>query len=93
VEVSPDGSTVEVSVAADGAGASVAVRDRGPGVPKAERRRIFEPFRSGKAGGTGLGLTVVDRVATDHGGSVEVEDAPGGGAIFRLRLPPKPSKG
>jgi len=93
VEVSAEGTGVEVSVSRDGAGASVAVRDRGPGVPKAERRRIFEPFRSGKAGGTGLGLTVVDRVATAHGGSVEVHDAPGGGAIFRLRLPPKPSNG
>ncbi len=93
VEVSPDGSTVEVSVSPDGGGASVAVRDRGPGVPPAERRRIFEPFRSGKAGGTGLGLTVVDRVATDHGGCVEVHDAPGGGAIFRLRLPGRPAAG
>jgi signal transduction histidine kinase len=93
VEVSPDGSTVEVSVSTDGPGASVAVRDRGPGVPAAERRRIFEPFRTNKAGGTGLGLTVVDRVATAHGGSVEIHDAPGGGAIFRLRLPPKPSRG
>ena len=93
VEVSADGAGVEVSVSRDGSGASVAVRDRGPGVPLAERRRIFEPFRSGKAGGTGLGLTVVDRVATAHGGSVEVHDAPGGGAIFRLRLPPRPSNG
>ena len=92
VEVSPEGSTVEVSISRDGSGVSVAVRDRGPGVPRAERRNIFEAFRSGKEGGTGLGLTVVDRVAAAHGGSVEVHDAPGGGAIFRMRLPERPSK-
>jgi signal transduction histidine kinase len=92
VEVSPDGSRVEVAVVRDGEGAAVTVRDRGPGVPEADRRRIFEPFRSMRPGGTGLGLTVVDRVATSHGGSIEVEDAPGGGALFRLRLPARASK-
>jgi signal transduction histidine kinase len=92
VEVSPEGTRVEVAVARDGEGAAVSVRDRGPGVPRSERRRIFEPFRSRRPGGTGLGLTVVDRVATSHGGTVEVEDAPGGGALFRLRLPARPSK-
>jgi signal transduction histidine kinase len=93
VEVSPEVTRVEVSVTRDGSGAAVGVMDRGPGVPPAERRRIFEPFRTGKTGGTGLGLTVVDRVAASHGGSVENHDAPGGGAVFRLRLPARPSKG
>jgi signal transduction histidine kinase len=93
VQVSPEGSRVEVAVARDGDGAAVSVRDHGPGVPPEDRRRIFEPFRTGRAGGTGLGLTVVDRVAASHGGSVEVEEAPGGGALFRLRLPARPSKG
>ena len=92
IQVSPEGTRVEVAVARDGEGAAVSVRDRGPGVPEEDRRRIFEPFRTGRAGGTGLGLTIVDRVASSHGGSVEVEDAPGGGALFRLRLPGRPSK-
>jgi len=91
VEVSPEGSRVEVAVARDGEGAAVSVRDRGPGVPRSERRRIFEPFRSRRPGGTGLGLTVVERVAASHGGFVEVEDAPGGGALFRLHLPARPA--
>jgi signal transduction histidine kinase len=86
-EVSPEGTRVEVAVARDGGGAEVTVRDHGPGVPPRDRRRIFEPFRSGRHGGTGLGLTIVERVAEAHGGSVEVEDAPGGGALFRLRIP------
>ncbi len=93
VEVSPEGSAVEIAVRRDGEGASVSVRDRGPGVPPAERRRIFEPFRTGRPGGTGIGLTIVQRVASVHGGSVDVEDAPGGGALFRLRLPPRPPRG
>jgi len=92
IQVSPEGTRVEVAVARDGEGAAVSVRDRGPGVPEEDRRRIFEPFRTGRAGGTGLGLTIVDRVASSHGGRVEVEDAPGGGALFRLRLPGRPSK-
>ena len=91
-EASPEGGRVDVEVLRDGAGAAVTVRDRGPGVPPAERGRIFEPFRSGKPGGTGLGLAIVERVASSHGGTVEVEDAPGGGALFRLRLPARPSK-
>ncbi len=87
VEVSPEGARVEVAVRGEEGGAAVTVRDRGPGVPPAERRRIFEPFRSGSPGGTGLGLTIVERVAAAHGGTVEVGDAEGGGALFRLRIP------
>jgi signal transduction histidine kinase len=93
VQVSPAGTRVEVAVSRDGDGAAVSVRDRGPGVPPTDRRRIFEPFRTARPGGTGIGLTIVDRVAASHGGSVEIEDAPGGGALFRLRLPARPSKG
>jgi len=90
-EVSPEGASVEVSVRADGDGAEVEVRDHGPGVPASERRAIFEPFRTGRTGGTGIGLSVVDRVVASHGGTVEVDDAPGGGARFRLRLPLRPT--
>ena len=65
----------------------LAVGDEGPGVPAAERESIFEPFVSGRAGGTGLGLAVVRRIAEAHGGSVAVGDRPDGGAEFVLRLP------
>jgi len=87
VAVSPDGTRVEVALSTGNGSVEVLVRDHGPGVPPRDRRRIFEPFRTGKSGGTGLGLTIVDRVATSHGGFVEVDDAPGGGARFRLSLP------
>ena len=67
----------------------IEVVDRGPGVPAALRSRLFEPFYSTKPAGdgTGLGLTVVQAVAAGHGGRVEIDDTPGGGATFRLVLP------
>ncbi len=66
------------------------VRDRGPGVPAGERERIFEPFHTTKTRGTGLGLAVAKRIVEMHGGSIQVLDALGGGAIFRVTLPPGP---
>jgi PAS domain S-box-containing protein len=77
-----------VARAADGA-VVLEVVDRGPGVPAALRNRLFEPFYSTKPAGdgTGLGLTVVQAVAAGHGGRVEVDDTPGGGATFRMVLP------
>ncbi len=68
------------------------VRDQGPGVPPAERERIFEPFyrlsgRSEQSGGVGLGLALVKTIAERHGGSVACEEALGGGAMFVVRLP------
>ena len=72
--------------------AEVHVCDHGPGVPEALRERIFEPFyrlpgASERAGGVGLGLALVRSIAQRHGGSVQCEDRPGGGACFVLRLP------
>jgi signal transduction histidine kinase len=66
---------------------SVAVGDRGPGVPPGEREKIFLPFFSSKPGGSGFGLAIVARIAELHGGTVEISDRPGGGAVFSLRLP------
>jgi two-component system sensor histidine kinase MprB len=67
------------------------VVDHGPGVPADDRVRIFDRFRRGDSArsrhGSGLGLAIVRQVATVHGGAVEVEDTPGGGATFALRLP------
>jgi signal transduction histidine kinase len=64
----------------------ISVRDEGPGVPAAERERIFEPFYSAGTDGTGLGLSVVRRLARELGWLIEVRDAPGGGAEFRLAI-------
>jgi two-component system, OmpR family, sensor histidine kinase MprB len=68
----------------------VAVRDHGPGVPEADRPFIFDRFYRSEAArsqpGSGLGLAIVRQIADSHGGRVEVESAPGGGACFRLTL-------
>jgi signal transduction histidine kinase len=86
-------STVGVSVTNGDGEAVVRVDDDGPGVPVADRDRVFERFtrldegRARGAGGAGLGLALVRAVAVAHGGSVRVLDAPLGGARFEVRLP------
>ncbi|TYR52375.1 sensor histidine kinase [Streptomyces parvus] len=85
--------SVAVSVAADGRGVRVEVRDDGAGVPEEERERIFERFvrlddaRSRDDGGAGLGLAIARDVAARHGGTLTVHRADEGGAAFRLWLP------
>ncbi|MFJ9110461.1 sensor histidine kinase [Streptomyces sp. NPDC102283] len=85
--------SVAVSVAADGRGVRVEVRDDGAGVPEDERERIFERFvrlddaRSRDDGGAGLGLAIARDVASRHGGTLTVHSAAEGGAAFRLWLP------
>ncbi|MFJ4705422.1 ATP-binding protein [Streptomyces anulatus] len=85
--------SVAVSVAADGRGVRVEVRDDGAGVPEDERERIFERFvrlddaRSRDDGGAGLGLAIARDVASRHGGTLTVGRAAEGGAAFRLWLP------
>jgi signal transduction histidine kinase len=87
------GTSVEVATGTRGSEVFLEVRDRGPGVPATDRLRIFERFvrldeaRGRHPEGSGLGLAIVDQVARAHGGRVEVEDRPGGGAIFRAVLP------
>jgi len=87
---SPDGGAIEVSANPDSAHTMFAVIDHGPGVPPELRERIFEPFErfdphSGL--GTGLGLPVSRRLAAALGGSLTVEETPGGGATFNLKIP------
>lgn len=74
---------------ADHAGGDVVlvVRDSGSGIPRAERERVFEPFVTATGGGVGLGLGMVRRLADELGWSLEVDDAPGGGAEFRIVVP------
>jgi signal transduction histidine kinase len=82
----------QVMAGRDGAAAIVSVCDRGPGVPEAERDRIFQPFYrlkgfSERDRGTGLGLALVRQIAERHGGSVLCRPREGGGACFTVTLP------
>ena len=65
------------------------VTDNGPGVPQELRQRIFEPFFTTKpvGVGTGIGLSLCHSIVKNHGGSIEINDASGGGALFRVTLP------
>jgi signal transduction histidine kinase len=66
---------------------AVSIEDSGSGVPLAARDRIFEPFFTTKAKGSGLGLSIVHAIVSQHGGTISVDGAQGGGARFLLRLP------
>ena len=86
----PEGTAVEVVLTRRPDGILLAVEDAGSGIPDAEKESVFEAFqrRSGSAaGGLGLGLFVVRKFAEIQGGRAWVEDAPGGGAAFRVLLP------
>lgn len=63
------------------------VADRGPGFPDEQLTRLFEPFFTRRAGGTGIGLALVHQIVTKHGGVVTARNRDGGGAIFEVRLP------
>ena len=65
----------------------IAVADNGPGIPETDLPKIFLPFYTTKSEGTGLGLAVVQKVALQHGGSIEARNRPDGGAEFLLWLP------
>jgi signal transduction histidine kinase len=65
----------------------IAVSDNGPGIAREEQERVFEPFYSKKPGGTGLGLTLAQRIIAAHGGRIDLESRPGRGTRFTIALP------
>jgi two-component system, NtrC family, sensor kinase len=81
-------ATVQVIGACSGTDAyRISVQDRGPGVPTADRDRVFEPFFTTRSDGTGLGLAVCYGLVTAHGGTIGVTERQGGGTIIRVDLP------
>ena len=81
------GPPVTVRAAIEGNTLVFEVTDKGPGVPATDRDKIFEPFHTGKTRGTGLGLAIAKRLVELHHGTIAVDDAPEGGARFRIVIP------
>jgi two-component system OmpR family sensor kinase len=99
VRHTPAGSPVEVAVGVDARHPAarrvvLEVRDHGPGISPEQAQKVFERFyrldasrRRGHGGGSGLGLSIVSAVVSAHQGEVDVQQTPGGGATFVVRLP------
>ena len=84
------GDGVEIALwagATDAHTLQLRVYDTGPGIPETHLDKVFDPFFTTRAQGTGLGLAVVARTVADHGGTVVAANRPGGGAEFTLELP------
>ena len=82
----PDGGRIRLELAQSNGTVQVAVEDTGPGIPDAERERLFRPFVSG-GGGTGLGLTIARELSVALGGRIELASEVGRGSRFELVLP------
>ena len=89
---SPAGLPIDLRIRREGSKITLAVMDRGPGVPEHDRERIFEPFQRlhnapSDTGGTGLGLSIARGLAATLGGAVRYEPRDGGGAVFIFEVP------
>jgi signal transduction histidine kinase len=88
VEAMPEGGTLRLGTAVRAGGyAEISIQDTGPGIPAEDRDRIFQSFYTTKIKGTGLGLTIVQRVLKNHGGEILVEQPDAGGTRVVVRLP------
>lgn len=93
IKYTPDGGTVEVQVEATDGGSNIVIRDTGIGIDDEFRKRIFGRFEQGRpavrqgARSSGIGLSIVKELAEAHGGSVAVDNNPGGGTVFSVFFP------
>jgi len=93
LELSPEGSEVEILVSTDEGFAAVSVLDRGPGIPEEVRQHLFEAFTQADASttrthqGLGVGLYLAKRIMSAHSGRIDVQTRDGGGSEFRLSFP------
>ncbi len=93
IKFSPEGETVRLAAESGPGWVGFSVSDHGPGIPRAEREKIFQRFyqvdrsRSKTRPGTGLGLAIVKHLVQLHQGTVEIESEPERGSLFRIRLP------
>ncbi len=92
-EVVPaESGKIDIGLRRHGESLEIRIEDNGPGIADAVRDRLFEPFVShGKENGTGMGLTVVQKILQDHGGEVAVEQTSASGTTFCVNIPLNPS--
>jgi signal transduction histidine kinase len=88
----PHGGSISISADWDGHRLSLRVRDTGTGIASEDLPRIFDPFFTSKTRGSGLGLTTVNRIVSEHGGEVKVSSQPEQGTEVELLLDPRPWK-
>lgn len=87
IEAMKSNGTLRLSVEAEANGVALRVADTGPGIPNEVRARLFEPFVTTKPTGTGLGLTIVRRIAADHSAEITFSDRPDGGTEVLVHFP------
>jgi len=79
---------IDVTVTGDSDALAITIADHGPGIPADLRQRVFEPYFTTKADGTGLGLALVRVTLEAHRGTISVSETAGGGATFLIVFPP-----
>lgn len=87
VQILPPGGEVVLRSSAAGGGLALDVDDNGPGIPEADRPKVFDPFFTQREGGIGLGLAVAQQIIRAHGAEITALASPAGGARFRLFFP------
>ena len=87
MEAIRDGGAIDITIGSDDNDVFVRLADDGLGMDAEQVAHLFEPYRTSKAHGTGLGLMITARIIRDHGGSIAVESQPGAGTVFTIRLP------
>ncbi len=91
--VPPESGKIDIELKRNGENLKIRIADNGPGIAEAVRDRLFDPFVShGKENGTGMGLTVVQKILQDHGGDIAVERTSAAGTAFCLSIPLNPSR-
>ncbi|HLL79250.1 MAG TPA: ATP-binding protein, partial [Ktedonobacteraceae bacterium] len=101
VRYTPEGSPIDIGVRRVDGAMEIRVADRGPGIPEADRERVFDKFyrvletqtHTSRTTGSGLGLAVSKGLVEAHGGHIWVEKREGGGAVFRFTLPRSETEG
>jgi signal transduction histidine kinase len=87
LEAIKDGGAVDIDITFDDRDVAIAVSDSGFGMSRSELQHLFEPYRTTKEHGTGLGLMISSRIIRDHGGTISAESEVGKGTTFTIKLP------